>query len=297
MPPNNSQHEIRVGLMLSLIGRCYRALPYFRGKWRLINFVFEKYQRTSQAVETITFGPQLKMKCALRDEVQNNIWWLGDSYEVGETRFLKRILKPGMIFYDVGSNVGYYSLIAARLVQSSGCVHAFEPVSRQFEGLRENIDRNQLTNIIPNRLIVSDTIGQMTIHLGPPDNSGKASVVNQVGLSAESETVRATTLDAYVRLQSNPAVNAIKIDTEGHELSVLRGATNVLSLSKPLLLVEVKNRLLQRAGTNRDELFQFLQALGYKSFFILRNGSLREISVPTDGKLIAFIHPSSPFSP
>jgi FkbM family methyltransferase len=279
--------------MLSLVGRVYRNIPYFRGKWRLIDFVFNKFQRHSKQSEVIWFDDGLAMECALSDEVQNNIWWLGSGYEIGETRFIKRQLKPGMIFYDVGANVGYYSLIASRLVGANGKVHAFEPVARQFNSLCANIKRNSLTNIVANKLIVSDSVGQMTINLGPSDNSGKASVVKQVGLSPIHETVEATTLDDYRRGQSSPNIDVIKIDTEGHELSVLQGAVQTLRHEKPLVLVEVKNRLLRCAGTSRDELFAFFFDLGYEAFSISNRGIAGKITTPQDGKLIAFQHPAS----
>ena len=61
-----------------------------------------------------------------------------------------------MVFFDVGSNVGYYTLLAAPLVGQSGQIHAFEPVAEQHADLRANLERNQLLNVVPERLILTD---------------------------------------------------------------------------------------------------------------------------------------------
>jgi FkbM family methyltransferase len=270
---------------VSFIGRVSRRAPYFRGKWRVVDFIFRRFQQRATVSEVVHIDRNLTIQCNLWDEVQNNIWWLGTGYECVETQFLLRTLKEKSSFVDVGANVGYYTLIASRRVGDHGCVHAFEPVSAQFDALTANVRRNCLRNVVLNKLIVADSSGPKLIHLGSENNTGEASVVQSVGGEERNETVESITLDQYLL---GKTVDAIKIDTEGYELSVLRGAARTLGHSKPLVLVEVKDRLLRAAGSDRNQLFAFLRAFGYKAFGIRRNGTLAELSAPVDGKLIVF---------
>jgi FkbM family methyltransferase len=276
---------------LRLLGRLSRRVPYFRGKWRIVDLLFRYFRHRYRATEIITLdGCHLSIQCNLWDEVQHDIWWLGDGgYEVGggATRYLKTMLKSGMVFLDVGANVGYYSLVAARRVGEGGLVHSFEPVTAQFTQLCANIERNRLRNIVANRKIVANHTGALQIHVGPRSNSGQASVLD-LALGAGTETVESVTLDDYVASQARPHVDVIKVDVEGYEWFVLTGASVVLREHKPLLMIEVRSQLLQYSGVTRDKLFSSLAAFGYEPFEILKNGRLSALHAPQDGQLIVF---------
>jgi FkbM family methyltransferase len=251
----------------------------------LVDFVFRTFQQHTRASEVVRLTGGLTIRCNLWDEVQNNIWWLGTGYENAETSFFLRTLEPGTCFVDVGANVGYYTLLAARCVGEAGRVHSFEPVSAQFEALRGNVLRNSLGNCVLNKQIVADSEGLRSIYTGCVQNTGAASVVRGPTGDTTCEEVESVTLDHYIR---GERPRLVKIDTEGYELFVLRGASHMLRECSPLLMVEVKNHLLKAAGCDRDELFAFLRSHGYRAFQILRNGTLSELSAPADGKLIVF---------
>ena len=220
--------------------------------------------------------------------MQNNIWWLGLGYERGETRYLRDLLQPGMTAFDVGANVGYYTLLAALQVGDAGSVHSFEPVADQYAALCANIHRNHFRNVVANKKIVSDKAGSMAIRYGPADNSGAASVVDQPGLGDRTETVAAVALDDYADASTPGPIHVIKIDTEGHELAVLKGATRILQHRQTVVLVEIRSPHLQRAGVTRDDVYSFMSQLGYQPFAIRNDGTLAELSAPQDGKLIVF---------
>lgn len=278
----------QVSPLLHFVGVISRCTPYFRGKWRLIDWVFNRFQRRLAVTEVVRIGSNIAIECELWDEVQNNIWWLGASYEVNETKYFTGLLRSGMVVMDVGANVGYYSLIASNLVSSKGIVHAFEPIESQFQALCANIERNRYSNILPNRKIVSDSCGYMAIYLGPECNSGAASVIKHLGNQSSRETVQSITIDAYLESQGPRGIDVIKIDTEGHELAVLKGAAKTLASAKPELLIEVQQRLLRAANTSREELYSYLYDHSYKAFAISSGGRLVELKAPQDGKLIVF---------
>ncbi|MFM8469676.1 MAG: FkbM family methyltransferase [Limisphaerales bacterium] len=193
-----------------------------------------------------------------------------------------------MVFFDVGSNVGYYTLLAAPLVGQHGKVHAFEPVSVQHADLRANLERNQLQNVVPERLIVTDRAGTMEINLGAEDNAGTASVNLVYRENHSTERVDCTTLDAYLHARGITRLDVLKIDVEGHEPFVLHGMTDTLRTLRPLLLVEVRGDMLEEVGSSREALFGQIAAHGYFPYALTRGGWPRPMRIPVDGNLVVF---------
>lgn len=286
--PTTSAPPRRVGPLLGALGFLSRKTPYFRGKWRVTGFIFERWLLRSRKQQIVKLAKGMSINCKLWDEVQNAIWWNGPSYELKESRFLRRYLQPGMVFFDVGSNVGYYTLLAAPIVGQHGQVHAFEPVSEQHADLRANVERNQLQNVIPNRLIVSDRAGTMEINLGAEDNAGTASVEMVYRENRSTERVDCTTLDSYLHERGVKQVDVLKIDVEGHEPFVLRGMTETLRKLRPLLLVEVRGEMLTELGSSRAALFAQITEHGYHAYALTRGGWPRPLAAPADGNLIVF---------
>lgn len=278
----------RVGPLLGALGFLSRRTPYFRGKWRVTGFIFERWLLRTRKQQVIKLARGMRINCKLWDEVQNAIWWNGPNYERKESKFIRRHLKPGMIFFDVGSNVGYYTLLAAPIVGQDGKVHAFEPVSEQHADLRANVERNQLQNVVPERLIITDRAGTMEINLGAEDNAGTASVDLVYREDRPTERVDCTTLDAYLHERGVTRLDVLKIDVEGHEPFVLRGMTETLRKLRPLLLIEVRGDMLEEVGSSREALFEQIAAHGYYPYALTRGGWPRPMRIPADGNLIVF---------
>ncbi|MFA6543127.1 MAG: FkbM family methyltransferase [Limisphaerales bacterium] len=286
--PSEKAAPKRVGPLLGALGFLSRKTPYFRGKWRVTGFIFERWLLRSRKQQVIRLPRGMRINCKLWDEVQNAIWWNGPNYERKESRFIRRYLKPGMVFFDVGSNVGYYTLLAAPIVGKHGRVHAFEPVSEQHDDLRANVERNQLQNVVPERLIITDRAGTMEINLGSEDNAGTASVDLVYRESRPTESVSCTTLDEYLRERGVAQVDVLKIDVEGHEPFVLRGMAGTLRTLRPLLLVEVRGDMLEEVGSSREALFEQIAAHGYVPYALTRGGWPKPMVIPADGNLIIF---------
>lgn len=286
---HSPEHAPRqVGPLLGALGFLSRRTPYFRGKWRVTGFIFERWLLRTRKQQVVKLARGMRINCKLWDEVQNAIWWNGANYERKESKFIRRYLKPGMVFFDVGSNVGYYTLLAAPIVGKNGRVHAFEPVSAQHADLRANVERNQLQNVVPERLIVTDRTGTMEINLGAEDNAGTASVNLVYRKEHPTESVDCTTLDGYLRDRGVKQLDVLKIDVEGHEPHVLRGMTETLRTLRPLLLVEVRGEMLEEVGSSREELFAQIAAHGYVPYSLTRGGWPRPMAIPADGNLIVF---------
>jgi FkbM family methyltransferase len=282
----------RVSPWLGILGRISRNTPYFKGKWRVMDWFFRKWFIHRRMVEDVQFNASTVIACDLWDEVSFGIWWGGETYEIKETRYIKSLLTPLSVVFDIGANVGYYSLIAAPLVGPGGRIFSFEPAARQFGRLKDNALRNNLSQILPYKLALSDKSGEAVLGLDDAFNTGVASLRPAGSKSILDEVVTCTTLDDFVAAQALDRLDVIKIDVEGYESAVLIGGIKTLERFHPVLLVEVKDHHQRLAGFSRQQLFEWLMARNYLPFRINSDGHLTSIKEPEDGNLIVFRHAS-----
>lgn len=259
------EHLLPFGWQLA--GGCFRRAPHFPEKWRLGSALMSRHLKGRGYVTTIAFDRGERMMVHLDDWIPFQIFLTG-LYQTEEvhTRFFRKLVGPGMVVFDIGANVGYYTLQGAVRVGAEGQVHAFEAVSSTYARLVRNVELNGFGNVLAHRHAVSDRRGRVEVFVGDASNTGtsrlSASPANSSGLSEE---VEALTIDEYVEAQGIGAVDVIKIDVEGSELAVLRGMNDVLRRGRPKLLVEVTQAV---AG----ELFAHLGERGYRPMRITRQG-------------------------
>jgi FkbM family methyltransferase len=207
------------------------------------------------------------------------------SFEPNEFAFLDRVLKPGMVFVDVGANDGYYTLFAARRVGPSGRVVAAEPSSRERAHLQRNLGRNGLDNVTVVPAAIGAASGLADLHLAHGVHAGH----NTLGSFAHDDVVRASLervpiepLDAVIARLGLAQVDFVKIDVEGAEARVIAGAAAVLKSMRPILLLEVNDKALRAQGNCADSLIGTLRGeLSYEIFVFSPVTGLLE--TPHDG--------------
>ena len=206
----------------------------------------------------------------LADPVQRRLYFFGDYDERREADLVSRVLEKGEVFWDVGANLGYFTLLAATALNHTGQVAAFEPGESAFAALTRNISINPFTNILAYQLAASDREGEAVLYSvkGQPD--GRANLFRAGAQQNESETVRTVTLDGWRQQQGLALPAFIKLDVEGAELQALTGARATLAAAEPLLLVEMKEAIFTALGTGRLEIQAFLTALGYRPAGLFR---------------------------
>jgi FkbM family methyltransferase len=175
--------------------------------------------------------------------------------EPGVQKALIDLLEPGMTFYDVGANMGFFSLIAWRRVGQHGRVRSFEPLPESARTLRHNVALNRAENVEvveaavgaePGRAQLAVTAESVQAHLAEIDtDTPTIGVVN----------VDVTAIDAELAA-GRPTPDVVKIDVEGAELRVLAGMRETLEQHRPALICELH-------GT-APEVCDFLEALGYR---------------------------------
>jgi FkbM family methyltransferase len=158
-------------------------------------------------------------------------------YETAKTALIQQHLEPGMTFVDVGANMGDFSLIAAKVMGDRGCVLAFEPSPENCGWIRRSIALNGYRSIEVMETALSDTRGEDTLYLS--DRVGRHSLLPRED-EQETLTVAVDTLDSVLETSGDPHVDMVKIDVEGAELKVLRGARATLGAAgRMMLMVDV----------------------------------------------------------
>ena len=189
------------------------------------------------------------------------------SFEPNEFAFLDRVLKPGMVFADVGANDGYYTLFAAQRVGSSGRVLAVEPSTRERVNLKRNIARNGLANITVVPVALGAVCGTAELRLAQGAHSGHNTLGGFAndGVQAESvEQVDVRTFDSLAGDLALQRLDVVKIDVEGAEASVIAGARDVLAKTRPLIVLEISDKALRGQGSDAQRLMATLRDLGYE---------------------------------
>lgn len=182
--------------------------------------------------------------------------WLG-TFEAEEQERFRRLVRPGMRVYDLGANVGFYTLLASRLVGPTGHVVAVEPLPRNLQFLRRHVALNRAANVDVVAAAVADRpgTGHFTQSAGASENR----------LGADGTlAVEMTTLPALAERFGPPDV--IKMDVEGAEALVLRGSMEFLARTRPTILLSLHD------GTGREASNAVVRELGYDASVLV--GSL-----------------------
>lgn len=176
--------------------------------------------------------------------------WLG-TYEFDKQRRMAALLRPGMTVYDIGANVGFYTLLSAVLVGPAGRVVSFEPVPRNLAFLRRHVQLNALKNVTIVDKALSDHEGTISFDEGPSHTMGKIA-------PGGSLAVAMTALDSLREATDLPAPSLLKVDVEGAELLVLRGGERTLRACGPVIFLATHGPEVHR------ECCAFLRGLGYR---------------------------------
>jgi FkbM family methyltransferase len=224
-------------------------------------------------------GPRLHLPARWRG-VAKLLYVFRKDYEP-ELECLNRLLSPGMIAVDAGASYGAYTVTAARILGASGRVLSFEPASEAYSILVENIEINGFTRVRAIRAALADRPGKAPLLLHP--DSSRNSLGKQEGSSGVSEDVVVATLDQVFEQEGIDRVDFLKLDVEGAEELVLRGARSLLERSRPIVLFEVNPQATGGAGRAVSTSWDFLRQMGYDFFKVDPGSSLRRLEEPIPG--------------
>jgi FkbM family methyltransferase len=197
-------------------------------------------------------------------------------FEAGPVDRLREFVPEGALVIDVGANVGFFSLQFARWVGEGGKVIAIEPEDQNYGHLVEAIGREGFSGRVETlRAVAAAEPGQIFLEvnaLHPADH--------KISRDGTGLPVNAVTLDQLVpdKAKSRPAL--VKIDVQGAEMMVLRGAAGILGTAGPALFVELEEAGLNKFGASISAVLDHLAAYGYEPHWLERSGPHRKTSAP-----------------
>ena len=178
-------------------------------------------------------------------------------HEENETNLVKSKIKEGEIVVDIGANIGYYSLIFAKLVGKSGKVFAFEPEPKNFHLLQKNLKTNSYENVTIEKKGISDKNGKSKFYISER-NVGAHSIFPHTKYHKSFIDVEIVTLDDYFHKKEIDKISFVKIDVEGGEVAILRGMSCILANENLKILIEYSPEIYRRFGEKPEDLFKIL---------------------------------------
>jgi FkbM family methyltransferase len=182
-------------------------------------------------------------------------------YELETTAICHALLRPGMVAIDVGANVGYFTVLFADIVGPQGRVFSFEPCRSTCTILRHNVAKNGFRHVHIVHAAVTHTTGKIQLFYSTSEE--RHSIGRSESTTEAAETVVAWTLDAYVDQFALSRLDLLKIDVEGADLDVLRGARTLLAKHRPYVIVEA-SEMSSTFGYEPKALSEFLEQAGYR---------------------------------
>ena len=188
---------------------------------------------------------------------------------------IPRLVRSGNTAFDVGANIGVYTVLLSRLCGPSGRVWTFEPVPDTYWRLRETLALNRCDNVIPVQAAMSESLGTVRMNLFEPQFSawntlGKPDMISSWGQQVsptQSVEVPGQTLDAFCDAEGIERINFLKVDVEGFERSVFRGAQRLLRERRiDCVCFEVSKAPLRGADVESRQVFESLGEHGYFAY-------------------------------
>jgi len=228
-----------------------------------VPYSVHRFERHTWVIKETQFG--VRIWCSL-DERAISRPILLDNYELAETRFLANTVRAGELAVDAGANIGYHALHLARLVGDAGFVEAFEPLPYLADALRTSVDENGfLSQMAVHRIALDERAGTLRVRHAPRTaNFGGAHFAPESPLppAHADEFVSTKRLDDVI---AGRRCRFLKMDVEGAEPRVIRGAHATLAAGRPVILSELHDQQLRTvSGSSADDFIAQMSALAYR---------------------------------
>jgi FkbM family methyltransferase len=208
-----------------------------------------------------------KMIIDKQDTVISETLLTSGVWEKYQTELVRKLLKKGDTFLDIGAHTGYYAVVAAKFVGSSGRVFAFEPDPHNFSIMQKNIELNKYQNVRISQSALSNKNGELKLYLNP-ENRGDHRVYDVPGGKRKFVLVDTVKLDDYFKKEDN-RVDVINIDIQGAEYKATIGMIGILKKNQGIkILTEFWPFGLKHAGDSAKKYLDLLKDLGFAFYDI-----------------------------
>ena len=243
-------------------------IPSFPGKLRLVDLLGRLAGRVGGGSARFSRPAGAPFEVDLGDRIQRYMW--GGCYEPHLRRCFEALLEQGDTFVDIGAHIGYHSVTTAGLVGPEGNVFAFEPDPILYKRLVRNVRHFDWVRAFP--FAIWQSSGSLEFERSPfAGESGWGTLTSVRDLRrGEHVAVRTVSLDDWLEEPCHQRLRAIKIDAEGSELAILKGAGSVLQRFRPVIVLEMNDTVLRQAGSSSTALASHLMSLDYDLFGLSR---------------------------
>ena len=231
--------------------KIHKRIPTIPFEKELIK-IYHLFQEKNKIIDINIEG--INYHLDLSEVIDNKVFY--GNWEPETTAMFKRLLKQDMTFLDIGANMGYYTLLSGKIVGNKGRVIAFEPTSNGFERLETNVSLNKFKSVEIEKLGLSNKNKKIKANLR---SSWKISGL----VEPEKETIDMMKLDNYLAIRKIGRVDFIKIDVDGYEYEVLKGAKKTLETYKPILYLEMGHYENKIPQYTLKEVIDFVKELEY----------------------------------
>ncbi|MEH2136370.1 FkbM family methyltransferase [Nostoc sp.] len=254
-----------------------RSLPYFKGKYKLSKVLIPlmtNYQSDEECFVKIKMHQGSIICLDLRSLLEQKVFFSGE-YDGGIIQILSRLLHPGVVIFDVGANIGLYSISLGEKLKKKGVksqIWAFEPVASNFNRLANLVEINQLTNIIyPVSTALGNQEGEIQLCMVDEQNNsstGNAFLLKKGLVNKEKPTCSSliTKLDNFVEKNNISKCDIIKVDIEGAEMDFLLGGLNFIKKTRPIIYGEFNPYWVQHFGYSFVEIAELVIPWEYKLY-------------------------------
>jgi len=257
---------------IRIIRGVFHHWPFRRGKGLLLRALLPVLRHRDFVFEAAS---GVLVRADLGDWI--SIHGLVEGYDADFSRSWS-LIRTGDTVFDIGANVGMWSIGAARRAGPAGKVHAFEPLKSNFARLNETLELNGTTSVLARQIALMDRAGAFRFYPSPNKNSGVGRIVVD-DWSGPHCMVEGTTLDEYCERENVSSVNLLKLDVEGAEYHVLKGARRLLgSDSPPTIVFEVQRVMTEDLKHSPEELEALLGEFGY-SIHAFRGGKWQPMTL------------------
>jgi FkbM family methyltransferase len=222
----------------------------------------------------LPFGAWWVIRSSALDEIL-----LGGGFETAEVQFVGKFVRPGMTVLDVGAHHGLYTLLAAKRVGKRGRVISFEPSPRERKRLKEHVRINWLSNVQVEGVALGSESGTALLYQvdGKEDFCNSLRKPTVKGGVTEVQ-VRLISLDSFAAERDLAKIDFLKIDAEGAELGILKGAEKLLgSAGRPVLMCEAAGIRTESWGYSPIQIVSCLEERGFVTFTIGAGGRLEPL--------------------
>lgn len=256
-------------IIRSLLKCLLRIFPLYRGGVRIAQSrYFKKLTSSDEIIVTrLRYGPFIVVN--LNDYIGRTIYYWGD-YDRKISKLCECLLNRGDCFIDIGANVAEVGLLAASIVGQEGQVHIFEPQANICAYIKKSVELNRFSSVYIHEVALSDKNDRCILSI-PSDNTG-AAAISRIK-NGDGPLVNLRRASEYLKMLKLPAIKVIKIDVEGHEENVIRGAQEFLITNKPTAII-FESHYMHIPFFERKEVIP-IKELGYDFFQISQKSLFR----------------------